>query len=329
MELLSANHSSYPRIGDDHEDQLLRRTLTLWEKGEKQQTELRAAEDRMTEKAIAEQVEAGLDLVTDGQIRWPDPVSHLAGKLSGVRIDGLLRFFDTNCYFRQPVVSRKPLRAGALITDEFRFAIAYSPRPVKAVLTGPYTLARLSALESGEAGAFATVLEGYTETLAQEVKALVAAGAQVIQVEEPGLLRHPEDFAASATSLAELAKDKGQARLGVSVYFGNAAPLFAKLITLPVDILGLDFTYSPGLLDVVANTPSGQILSLGLLDGRNTRLEDAAVVARQLETFARRAQPGTVYLTTSCGLEYLPRDRARLKLRHLATIRKTFLGGGA
>src|SRR5574337_1547113 len=104
MELLLANHSSYPRIGDDAGHQLLRRTIAQRDKGEKNDQEVRAAEDRMTELALQEQLEAGLDLVTDGQIRWYDPISHLAGKLEGVRINGLLRFFDTNFYFRQPVI---------------------------------------------------------------------------------------------------------------------------------------------------------------------------------------------------------------------------------
>ena len=63
-----------------------------------------------------------------------------------------------------------------------------------------------------------------------------------------------------------------------------------------------------------------------LVDGRNTRLEDAGVVAKQLERIARGAGLDRAYLTPSCGLEYLPRDRAQLKLKLLATIQKTFLG---
>jgi methionine synthase II (cobalamin-independent) len=86
VELILANHSSYPRIGDRPEYQLLRRTIAQWEKGEKIDADLRAAEDRLTEYALADQIDAGLDIVTDGQIRWYDPVSHLAEKLSGIRL---------------------------------------------------------------------------------------------------------------------------------------------------------------------------------------------------------------------------------------------------
>jgi 5-methyltetrahydropteroyltriglutamate--homocysteine methyltransferase len=326
MELTLSNHSSYPRIGDDAGQQLLRRTIAQRDRGEKTDEDVRAAEDRMTELALEEQAEAGLELVTDGQIRWYDPISHLASKLSGVRINGLLRFFDTNIYFRQPVVRGKLERTEALLVDEFKFAQGKSTRPVKAVLTGPYTLARHSAEENGGAGGFDKMLEGYTAALAAEVAALAAAGATVIQVEEPALLKDPHDFPRLEQSITALAMSKASAELALVCYFGDAAPIYEHLQTLPVDILGLDFTYSPGLVDRVASNGTARTLALGLVDGRNTRLEDPAATVRQLEKLARGADLNRAYLSPSCGLEYLPRDRAQQKLKHLAVIKRTFFG---
>jgi len=329
MELRLCNHSSYPRIGDAAEHQLLRRTLTQRDKGEKTDDAVRAAQDRLTELALAEQAEAGLDLVTDGQIRWDDPVSHLAGKLSGVRVNGLLRYFDTNFYFRQPVVSGQPARTEPLLLSEFKFAQEKSSRAVKAVLTGPYTLARCSVEENAGAGGFDKILEAYTAALAAEVAALAAAGAKVIQVEEPALLKYPDDFARLEGSLTALARGKDSAQIVLALYFGDPGPLYDRLQTLPVDLLGLDCTYDPSLIDRVASTGAARTLVLGLVDGRNTRLEDPDAIARQLENVARSANLNLAYLSPSCGLEYLPRDRARQKLRHLAVIRNTFLGSPA
>jgi 5-methyltetrahydropteroyltriglutamate--homocysteine methyltransferase len=326
MELALCNHSSYPRIGDDPEHQLLRRTLAQHDKGEKTEEAVRAAQDRMTELALAEQTEAGLDLVTDGQIRWADPISHLAGKLSGVRVNGLVRFFDTNFYFRQPVAQGRPERREPLLLEEFKFAQEKSARPVKAVLTGPYTLARFSVGENGGSGSFEKMLEGYTAALAAEIAALAAAGATVIQIEEPALLKYPEDFPRFEQCLSALAMSKDSSQLALAIYFGDPAALYDQLQTLPVDILGLDFTYSPGLVDRVISSGTARILMLGLVDGRNTRLEDPAATTRQLEKLARGAGLNRAYLSPSCGLEYLPRDRARQKLKQLAVIRNTFLG---
>ena len=326
MELALCNHSSYPRIGDDPEHQLLRRTLAQHDKGEKTEEAVRAAQDRMTELALAEQTETGLDLVTDGQIRWADPISHLAGKLSGVRLNGLLRFFDTNFYFRQPVVEGSPGRTEPLLLEEFRFAQEKSARPVKAVLTGPYTLARFSVSANGGPGGFEKTLEGYTAAMAAEVAALAAVGATVIQIEEPALLKHVDDFPRFEQCLSALAMSKDSAQLALALYFGDPAAVYDRLQALPVDILGLDFTYSPGLVDRVISNGTARTLMLGLVDGRNTRLEEPATVARQLEKVARGADLNRAYLSPSCGLEYLPRDRARQKLRQLAVIRNTFLG---
>jgi 5-methyltetrahydropteroyltriglutamate--homocysteine methyltransferase len=101
------------------------------------------------------------------------------------------------------------------------------------------------------------------------------------------------------------------------------------LQTLPLDLLVLDFTYSPSLVETVATRGTGKTLGLGLVDARNTRLEDASGVARQLAKIAKARNPGRAYLNPSCGLEYLPRDRAQLKLRHLAAIQRIFLGRAA
>ncbi|MBI1940458.1 MAG: hypothetical protein HYS33_02995 [Acidobacteria bacterium] len=329
MELILASHSSYPRIGESGDFQSLRRTIARWEKGEATGSDLRAAEDHMTELALSEQIEAGLDVVTDGQIHWYDPISHLAGKLEGVRINGLLRFFDTNFYFRQPVVESRIKRTTPLIVEEFLFAKGKSARPVKPVLTGPYTLAQLSIEEEGKAEGFEGMLWGYTEALGEEVAALAAAGAMLIQVDEPALLKYPADFRHAEKSITHLAARKGSAELALALFFGDPAPLYDGLQTLPVDILNLDFTYGPRLADVVADAGSSKTLALGLVDGRNTRLEDPVWVTRQLEQIGSNLSSERAYLNPSCGLEYLPRDRAQLKLKHLATIRETFLGSQA
>lgn len=329
MELILSNHSSYPRIGESADYQLLRRAIAQWEKREKTDADLAAAQDRLTELALAEQAEAGLDVVTDGQIRWHDPISHLTSKLEGVRINGLLRFFDTNFYFRQPVLEGAVRRTKPLLVEEYKFAQGNSSRPVKPVLTGAQTLARLSIEAPGARSGLEKRVEEFTAVLAEEVAALAEAGALVIQIEEPSLLKYPADLPLVEKSLAAIAARKGNAQLVLALYFGNAVPLYSKLQKLPVDALTLDFTYSPKLADVIATEGSAKTLGLGLVDGRNTRLEDAETLARQLERLSRALGGARAHLTTSCGLEYLPRDRAQSKLRHLSSIRSQFLGSQA
>jgi 5-methyltetrahydropteroyltriglutamate--homocysteine methyltransferase len=327
MQLILANHSSYPRTGDSADHQILRRTIAQWEKGEKTDEDLRAAEDRMTELALGDQIEAGLEVVTDGQIRWYDAISHLAGKLQGIRINGLLRFFDTNTYFRQPVVHGEIERTKPLVVGDYEFAKGKSSRPVKPVLTGPVTLARHSVEGNGRAGGLTQLVEGYAAALALEVGALAAAGAGWIQIDEPSLLKHPEDLPQAERSLKALSAVKGNSQLMLALYFGDARPIYDQLQSLPLDALCLDFTYSPSLVEIVSERGSAKRLALGLVDGRNTRLEDTRTVARQLEKIGRGLSSARAWLSPSCGFEYLPRDRAQLKLKHLQTLRREFQGG--
>lgn len=325
MELLTLTHGSYPRIGSTPEEQILRKTMAQLDRGEKTEADVHTAEDRVAALALAEQDAAGVDVVTDGLVRWCDPVSHLAGKLAGVRLGGLLRFFDTNFYFRQPVIEGKSTRTRPLVLDEYQWAAKRTARPVKPVLTGPFTLARLSLREPG-APSFEATVGALAEALAAEVAALAAAGARLIQIDEPALLQYPHEEPLARAAFGRLAACKGSAELALALYFGDAAPLYPALLGWPADVLLLDFTYSPRLPAVVPAQACGKQLGFGLLDGRNTRLEDRATVLRPLESMLRHCQAPRAYLTTSCGLEYLPRDRARAKLQHLALLQREFTG---
>jgi len=325
-QVIVTSAGSYPRIGDAPETQRHRRAYAQRERGEISEAEWQAVEDEVTREVIAEQVAAGVELPTDGQIRWYDPISHVARALDNVAIDGLLRYCDTNCYFRQPVVRGRLGRTEPVLLREFEVArAAAAPHPVKPVVTGPYSLAQGSILEGGYRD-HRDLAYAYADILAEEIAALARAGARLIQVDEPFLLRHAEDADVVDQTFATLAAARGGAQLACYTYFGDALPLYDALQTLPVDVLGLDLTYSPKLVRRIAEAGTAKVLALGLVDGRNTRLETEAVVHRVLDEVLPRAG-GLVYLNPSCGLEFLPRDRARAKLETLARLARTYAGG--
>lgn len=325
MELILTSAGGYPRIGDMPEEQILRNTIAGWEKGEKTDRELRAAEDEITKRAIKEQINAGLDLITDGLIRWYDPVSHIAGKMEGVEISGLHRFFDTNFYFRQPVINGTIRRRRPIIVDEFLFAKAVSENPVKPVITGPYTLAKLSDTGSASYAALYKTTENFALEILKEIKELSEAGAEIIQIDEPAILKYPGDYQIFKEAILALNSVKGNSKLALYTYFGDAAPLYDKFQTLPVDILGMDFTYGRELAEIISERGSIKPLGLGLIDGRNTKPESRKQIIRILDRVIPRIKSGVSYLNPSCGLEYLPRDKAFEKLRSMSTIRKEFL----
>ena len=326
MQLILSNAGSYPRIGDAPELQRHRRAYAQRERGEISPEEFRKVEDEVVAGVVREQIEAGMEIVTDGLIRWVDSYSHFGRGMEGTDINGLLRLFDTNCYFRQPVVKGPIRRRAPILLPEYEFARSVSSRPVKPVLTGPYTLARGSILEGGYRSVHELAL-AYAQALAEEVRELARAGAALIQLDEPAIVRHPEDLNVLEAALSRVAAERGAARLLLHISFGDVAPLYRDLQALPVDVLGLDFTGSPKLPALIADLGSSKLLALGIIDARNTKLETNESVFPILDAVLPTLKAGPTYLMPSCGLEFLPRERARLKLETLKRLRDAYLRG--
>lgn len=314
MDILLQNHSSYPRIDD--------RPPAAGERHAGSAAELIALEQAEIKEVLHAQAQTGLDIVTDGQIHWADPISHVMGALDGVRVNGARRFFDTPVSFLQPVITGPIQRRTAIVCDDFTHAAAVSRACVKAILPGPYTLAHLAAIESGPYRDVAQLAQAVSAVLAAEVRDLVAAGAHIIQIEEPAILSRPADIRLLRQLLEPLWDARGTAQLVLATYFGDAAPLYAELNSLPADILAVDVCSSPGLLDLIAATGASKTLALGLIDGRHPDLEDPSHIARQVEMALLRYPHDAIHLLPSCGLAYLPRRVARAKLELLSQIRE-------
>jgi 5-methyltetrahydropteroyltriglutamate--homocysteine methyltransferase len=350
--LYLASAGGYPRFGETHELLVLRRTMDALANGDRTSADLLDAQNEMTRRAIADQVHAGLDIITDGQIRWADPISHIPGKLDNVRMDELLPFFGTGTYFRQPVLTAKLLRRGVLVADEYSFArnaLGHLPTPpakagklaIKPVLTGPYTLAKYSLSEnSGGNGHVRDTSEHlearaaeFADVLAVEVEALARGGAQLIQIDEPAILFHPGDWKILEASLAALIAARDRIRqsgrtveLALYTYFADATALYEKFMSLPVDVLGFDLVAGPNLADAISSTGSAKPLALGMISGTAPHMETGESVARALEPLLSKIDGGRAYLGAASGLEYLARAKASEKLGLLGKIQSLLNG---
>jgi 5-methyltetrahydropteroyltriglutamate--homocysteine methyltransferase len=312
--MLTTVVGNYPKIPNRPRPARLRNAINRFDRGEISLEELRAVEDDVTREVIDEQVEAGLDLITDGQIRWEDEQTYVARCLGGVSINGLVRFFDSNTYFRQPVVQGPLTWAGPITVNDYRFAAEHSPRPVKAVLPGPYTLARLSLDEHYRS------LEGcvmaYADALNREALALQEAGAPVIQLNEPSILKHKADLPLFRRAI-ERAVEAVSTERALYLYFGDADGLYPQLLDLPIDVLGLDFVTSARNFELLKSMPFTKILGLGLIDARNTRMESAEQIVEWLRRVQETVPLERVHLSPNCGLEFLPREVAQAKLARM------------
>jgi 5-methyltetrahydropteroyltriglutamate--homocysteine methyltransferase len=312
--MLTTVVGSYPKIPNRPRPARLRAAIARFERGEIGQDELRQVEDEVTIEVIQEQVEAGIDIVSDGQIRWEDDQTYFARQMGGFTIDGLIRYFDTNTYYRQPIVTGAVQWREPIAVEDYRFAAAHSPRPVKALVTGPYTLAALSANE--HYGSFGELVLALARELRQEVLALEKAGAPIIQVNEPAILKQKEDFPLFRQALERMME-------GVTVeahlytWFGDIEGLFPEILELPLSAIGLDFVMGPANYDIIRRAPFTKKLGLGIVDARNTKLETVEEIVDSIRRVSDVLPLEDSYVNPSCSLEYLPRETAQAKLARM------------
>ena len=306
--------SNYPKIPNLPAPARLRAAITSFDKGKISREELGKVEDEVTIEVIQEQAEAGIDIVTDGQIRWDDAQTRIARGLEGIGITGLIRYFDTNTYYRQPVIEGPVRWKDPILLRDLEFAKEHSPKPVKAVLTGPLTLARLS--QDRHYNDLGALVKDLARALNAEARALEAGGAEMVQFDEPALVRFKSDapiFSEAAPILLEGLEGKK----ALYTYFGDAEGILPSLLETGFDILGLDFVTTDRNWGLLEGKEFPLALAGGIVDGRNTRLETVECVAQRCRRLLERVPADRLYLNPSTGLEFLPRERAREKLSHL------------
>ena len=312
---------NYPKISSDKNAPNLRNALNLKDQGKITAEKLEEIFQETIKRVIKDQEDAGLDIITDGQVRWDDLVTPLAKNINGVEIGGLIRFFDNNVYYRRPIIKSKVSFKNYSTVDQFKFAQAHATKPVKAVLPGPFTLAKLS-LDQHYNNIDKLTLD-LAEILNQEAKELEKAGAKFIQLDEPSLC-YNSDKIELATKAIEKTFDKISSKKILYFYFGSVKSLFPRILDTSIDVIGVDVVSKPENLNVIFNNDFKQELILGALDARNTKIESEEELFGLFEKVIQKIPPEKIYISPSAGLEFLPHEAAVKKLKGMVEAVKNF-----
>ena len=261
------------------------------------------------------QKDARMDFFSDGLLKWQDIFRPLTAAL-GVKPHTLVRWFDTNTFFREPELLGSvtmPAHPDGLAPD------ASVPRPRVTSLPSPYIFSRAAHTDQDRNQLMVALAQ---QVLRPAIDAAVAAGSTLIHLEDPwlgytGISR--EDWAPLGEALKILHRDL-KATLAFHVYFGDAAPHIDQLMQLPVDAIGVDLIQT----DVTAlGAGWDKGLVAGVVNGRSSILESPKNLVEVARHLADTVRPRNLYLSSNCELGYLPTVVAEQKVQRLGEAART------
>ena len=315
---------NYPKVSSDKNVPNLRHALNAFDQQKIPAEELEKVYQTTIQRVVREQEEAGVDLPTDGQIRWDDITTFFAKNFEGAQINGLIRFFDNNVYYRKPVFTGElALKAPASGAD-YRTASIHSRKRLKGVVVGPYTLAKMAVDEHYKNDERLVMV--LASILRQEVLSLQEAGAEYVQIDEPYLTWAPDGLPLAGQALAEMLTGV-RAKKILCLYFGSIEALVPRLYQLPVDMFAVDTVSRPENFGLLLRAPQNKGIVAGCLDARNIKLEPKSLLFAMYKQLTAQKRP-EVFVSPSCGLEFLPHSDAVAKLKWMAETVKEFNAGG-
>lgn len=286
---------------------------------------LSEAQDDATVVAIREQEEAGLDIITDGEIRRESYSNRFANALDGVDLDNPGTALDRSGHPNPvPRITGKIVRKHAVEVETLKFLKAHTDRPVKITLPGPFTMSQQAQNDHYDSPAEAAM--DYAAAVKEEIADLFAAGADVVQLDEPYMQARPlaaEDYGLAALNAA---LDGAAGTTAVHICFGYAAIIHERpegysflpqLQNCSCNQISLE-TAQSNLDTSVLETLRGKTIILGVLDLSDMTVETPETVASRIRRALPHADPDKIIVAPDCGLKYLPREVARGKIRAMA-----------
>jgi len=282
---------------------------------------LAEAQDDATQLAIRAQERAGLDILTDGEIRRESYSNRFATALDGVDIDNPGTALDRSGHpnpvprVTGPIRRRHPVEVGDLA-----FLRANTSHQVKITVPGPFTMAQQAQNDhyaSTEDLAFA-----YAEVVNEEVRDLFAAGADIVQLDEPYLQARPDEARRYGVKVLNRALAGVTGTTAVHLCFGYAAIIhdrpsgysfLPELAAADCDQVSIE-TAQSGLDCSVLSELDGKTIILGVLNLGDETVEDAEQVAARVRRALPYVPAERVVLAPDCGMKYLPRQSAFGKL---------------
>ncbi|WP_158915289.1 5-methyltetrahydropteroyltriglutamate--homocysteine methyltransferase [Caulobacter sp. S45] len=286
---------------------------------------LEQAQDDATLMAIHEQERAGLDIITDGEMRRESYSNRFATALEGVDMDNHGTALDRSGHPNPvPRVVGKIRRKHAVQVRDVEFLRKHTDRMTKITVPGPFTMA-----QQAQNDFYATTEEmalDYAAAVNEEIRDLFAAGIDIVQIDEPYMQARPDAAREYGLKALNRALDGIQGRTAMHICFGYAQIIHERpegysflpeLAESNVQQISIE-TAQSNLDTSVLEKLRGKTIILGVLDLSTSEIESAEVVASRIRRALPYVNPEKVIVAPDCGLKYLSRDVAFGKMAAMA-----------
>ena len=286
---------------------------------------LEQAQNDATVLAIRDQERAGLDIITDGEMRRESYSNQFATALEGVDIDNPGSALDRSGHPNPvPRIAGKIRRKHPVEVANLKFLREHTGRTVKITVPGPFTMSQQAQNDFYEDEA--ELVMDYAAAVNEEVKDLFAAGADIVQLDEPYMQARPEKARELGLAALERALEGVTGETAVHICFGYAAIIHERppgysflpeLADCPVGGISIETAQSSLDCSVLETLPNQRII-LGVLDLSSMEVETPEQVAARIRRALPHCPAERIVVAPDCGLKYLPRDVAFAKMKAMA-----------
>ena len=300
-------------VGSLPKPDYLTRARMQFSKKQISSAELTELEKRATKEWIEFQEEIGIDILVDGEMCRGDMVTYFAENLEGFTISGLVRSYG-NRYYKKPIAVGEIKRPKPVTVKWYQYAQSLTKKPVKGMLTGPYTIMDWSFNEYYHSRRDFCLK--VAEIIREEVNDLEKAGAQYIQIDEPAISARPEELDLAIEAM-RVVTEGFKAKTITHICYGNFSKIYPKILEIPVDQIDLELSNSHfEMFKLFAKYPFTKEIGLGVVDVHRhtveTKEEVVERIKRALDVFPTASK---IYVDPDCGLKTRTVEEARAKLK--------------
>lgn len=283
-------------------------------KGKITPDELKNLEDRATQEWIDFQEQIGVDILVDGEMYRGDMVAYFAEYIPGFDPGGLVRSYG-NRYYYKPIIKDKISYPGPMTVDWWRRAQSLTKKPIKGMLTGPYTIMDWSFNEYYPDRASATL--AIAELICQEVSNLIKAGCKIIQIDEPAISVRPEELEIARQGLQKVTSGQN-AYFITHICYGAFDKIYPGMLDLPVQNIDLEMSNSNlDMLEQFKRYPFTKDITFGVVDVHSHVIEDVDLIRGRIEKALEYLPLDAVWIDPDCGLKTRSVEEAKQKMENI------------